>query len=201
MTTPRAVISMGPTWGNSARIEITALGEEDDEHGVPFTEEDLNIIRRDAPSDHDAEMLFIMCLSGYRVAAYSSMEVSLEEGYFKGGVKTAAGKGRIVPIHSAILQLVAARVEREGALFPDSVSGFRKRMYAYLQRAGIEKHTPHDCRHTFSALCEKYGVREADRKRMLGHSFQGDITNAVYGHRSLDELREEIEKIHILPPT
>jgi hypothetical protein len=46
-------------------------------------------------------------------------------------------------------------------------------------------------------LCEKYGVRENDRKRMLGHSFGGDVTNAVYGHRTLEELRTEIEKIKV----
>ena len=56
-------------------------------------------------------------------------------------------------------------------------------------------HTPHSCRHTFSRLCESYGVREADRKRLMGHSFGNDITNGVYGHRSLKELWLEIEKI------
>ena len=38
-------------------------------------------------------------------------------------------------------------------------------------------------------------MREADRRRMLGHSFGNDITNGVYGHRRLEELREQIEKI------
>ena len=38
-------------------------------------------------------------------------------------------------------------------------------------------------------------MTENDRKRMLGHSFGGDITNKVYGHRTLEELRAEIEKI------
>ena len=47
----------------------------------------------------------------------------------------------------------------------------------------------------YSRLCESYGVREADRKRMMGHSFGNDITNGVYGHRTLEELRTEIEKI------
>lgn len=69
-------------------------------------------------------------------------------------------------------------------------------MYNTLKQLGIEKHTPHDCRHTFSALCEKYGVRENDRKRMLGHSFK-DITNKKYGHRELSDLRTEIEKIKV----
>lgn len=66
-----------------------------------------------------------------------------------------------------------------------------------LSELGIEKHTPHDCRHTFSALCEKYGVNENDRKRMMGHSFGNDITNAKYGHRTIDDLRREIEKIKV----
>ena len=76
-------------------------------------------------------------------------------------------------------------------------------MNAALSDLGIaiapsgEKHTPHDCRHTFSALCEKYEVKENDRKRMLGHSFGGDVTNDVYGHRTLEDLRSEIEKIKI----
>ena len=68
-------------------------------------------------------------------------------------------------------------------------------MYKKLAELGIEKHTPHDCRHTFSMLCEKYEVNENDRKRMLGHSFGSDITNARYGHRTVEDLRTEIEKI------
>ena len=66
-----------------------------------------------------------------------------------------------------------------------------------VERAYVEGVSPHSCRHTFSRLCESYGVREADRKRMLGHSFGSDITNGVYGHRTLEELRTEIEKIKV----
>ena len=73
----------------------------------------------------------------------------------------------------------------------------KKDALARLNIVGTPKHTPHDCRHTFSRLCETYGVRENDRKRMLGHSFGGDVTNAVYGHRTLEELRAEIEKIEM----
>ena len=123
------------------------------------------------------------------------MEVNLDERYFQGGLKTQAGKHRIVPIHSAILPLARKRLGRCGALLPISDALFRKRMYFTLRDLGIEKHTPHDCRHTFSALCERYEVREADRKRMLGHAL--DLTNGVYGHRTVEELRAEIEKIKV----
>ena len=174
---------------------------EDDEQGQPFTEEDLKILWAHKENE-GAAMILIMCYSGFRISAYKTMNVNLEERYFQGGVKTAAGKNRIVPIHSAIFPLVKTRMEKYGSLLPMSLTGFRKKYFDViledLSLTGLPKHTPHDCRHTFSALCEKYSVRENDRKRMLGHSFGSDITNAKYGHRTLEELRREIEKIEVI---
>lgn len=174
---------------------------EDDEQGQPFTEEDLKTLWTHK-EDEGAAMILIMCYSGFRISAYKTMTVNLEERYFQGGVKTAAGKNRIVPIHSAILPLVKTRMEKYGSLLPMSLTSFRKKYFDVileeLSLTGLPKHTPHDCRHTFSALCEKYSVRENDRKRMLGHSFGSDITNAKYGHRTLEELRREIEKIEVI---
>lgn len=177
----------------SAAVKIKI--RDDDEHGEPFSEDDLKTLWKHK-QDPVVEMLLIMCYSGYRIAAYKTLTVNLNEQYFQGGVKTAAGKNRIVPIHSAIMPLVEHRVKTNGYLMRD-VGAFRQNMYSILEALGIKKHTPHDCRHTFSALCEKYGVNENDRKRMLGHSFGGDITNGVYGHRTVEELRAEIEKIQV----
>lgn len=168
---------------------------DDDENGVPFTDADLKTLwkHKDNPV---VEMLLIMCYSGYRIAAYTDITVNLEENYFQGGVKTAAGKNRIVPIHSGILPLVQNRYSSRD-LLGESAPTFRSKMYDTLDLLGLAHHTPHDCRHTFSRLCEKYGVNENDRKRLLGHSFGSDITNAKYGHRTVEELRAEIEKIKL----
>ena len=174
------------------RIKIA----DDDEHGIPFSDADLKLLWENK-NDELIEMLLIMCYSGYRISAYRTMEVNLKKLYFRGGVKTAAGKDRIVPIHSAIVPLVRRRIRKRGRLMLSSDQIFRKNMYSAMSDLGLGKHTPHDCRHTFSALCEKYGVNENDRKRMLGHSFGNDITNGIYGHRSLDDLREQIEKIQV----
>ena len=164
---------------------------EGDEHGIPFTHEDIHKLWS-LSDDPTAEFLLIMIYSGFRIGAfYRGMEINLEERYFKGGVKTKAGKGRIVPIHHFILPLVEKRLARK----QKSQQAFRVDMKEFLEENGIEFHTPHDCRHTFSMLCEESGVSENDRKRMLGHSFGADITNGVYGHRSLEDLRAEIEKI------
>ena len=173
---------------------------EDDESGEPFSSNELKILW-DHKTDPVVSMILIMCYSGYRISAYSNLEVNLKEKYFRGGVKTAAGKNRVVPIHSGIYDMVSSRWTGTDLLgcAPDV---FRRSMGACLASLGIsyssgKKHTPHDCRHTFSALCELYGVNDNDRKRMLGHSFGNDITNGIYGHRTVEDLRKEIEKIKI----
>ena len=79
----------------------------------------------------------------------------------------------------------------------NSISQFRRNMKKTLIRLELREKFPHSSRHTFIRLCESYCVREADRKRMMGHSFGNDITNGVYGHRTLRELSAEIEKIKI----
>lgn len=166
------------------------------EHGEAFTEEELKKLWQHKDNDV-VEFLLIMCYSGFRITAYKTLEINLKEKYFRGGIKTASGKDRTVPIHSSIYDIVKRRLRRYGTLLDTSTAKFRNSMYETLGELGISKHTPHDCRHTFSALCERYGVSENDRKRMLGHSFGSDITNQVYGHRELEDLRAEIEKIKI----
>ena len=69
-------------------------------------------------------------------------------------------------------------------------------MTSVLSELGLEQHTPHDCRHTFSKLCDDYKIDWKCKKLMLGHSF-GDVTNKVYLHRTLEDLRMEIEKIKL----
>ena len=176
----------------SAHIKINQPNNE--KHGEAFTDADLAKLwqHKDEPT---AEMLLIMCYSGFRIQAYKTLAVNIKSGFFQGGLKTAAGKDRIVPIHSAILPLVKKRLRRDGSILAMTANNFRYHMRSTLAALDIEKHTPHDCRHTFSALCERYGVNENDRRRMLGHSFVSDITNGTYGHRSIEDLRHEIEKI------
>lgn len=166
---------------------IVPAGRED-EHGIPFSDEEISVIWKHK-GERTAKILLLMIYSGFRVGALKSLETNTDEWYFKGGLKTAAGRGRIVPIHSGIKPFVNLPIP--------STTKIRLDIKKFCADNGISDHTPHDCRHTFSRLCETYGVREADRKRMMGHSFGADITNGIYGHRTLEELREEIEKIKI----
>lgn len=169
--------------------------DDDDEHGVPFTDSDLKKLWKHK-DDETVEMILIMCYSGFRISEYIDLNTDLDEKYFQGGIKTDAGKNRIVPIHSSILPLVKHRLQQQKTYIPNTTQSFRKDMYDTLVRLGIEKHTPHDCRHTFNYLCDKHHVNDTDKKLMLGHAFQ-DVTNKVYLHRCPEDLRNEIEKIKI----
>lgn len=170
--------------------------KDDDESGVPFTMDELRIIWENKKNP-TLEMVMIMCLSGYRIKAYENMEVNLESKYFKGGVKTKNGQNRIVPIHPAIFPLVEKRMERDGKILSCSSATFRQEMYVALEKIGIKKHTPHDCRDTFATLCDRFGVDRYYTKRLMGHSLSTDITQEKYIHPELDALRAEIEKIDL----
>lgn len=165
-------------------------------HGVPFSEREILHFYQDRKNPVAARLL-ILCYSGWRIAEYAAISVDLDAWTMTGGVKTAAGRDRVVPVHSSIKSILSD-LARDNMLMPagaKSVQKFRQEMKKYLKASGMDiSHTPHDCRHTFSALCERYHVSENDRKRMMGHALP-DITNSVYGHRTVDDLREEIEKI------
>lgn len=169
--------------------------EDDDKHGVPFNNEELQIFWNNKDNEI-VELILILCYSGFRITEIKTAKVNFEGKFFCGGIKTDAGKNRNVPIHSGIFELVEKRLLRDKCMLKTSTNFFRNNMYHVLDKLGIRKHTPHDCRHTFSALCERYKVAENDRKRMLGHKLN-DVTNDIYGHRTIEDLRAEIEKIEI----
>ncbi len=170
--------------------------DDDDEHGIPFSAAEVSKIWN-YEENEVAQVLLIMIYSGFRIGELKVVEVNMKKLYFHGGLKTRTSKERTVPIHSAIKHIVAKRIRKNGKLINVSYTTFRDKLNAFFDEIGIIDHTSHDCRHTFSALCEKYEVKENDRKRMLGHKFK-DVTNSVYGHRSIEDLRKEIEKIPCL---
>lgn len=177
---------------------VAINSENDNESGEPFSQEELDILWANKQNE-TVEKILIMIYSGYRIKAFETIKINLEEKYFQGGLKTAAGRDRIVPIHNSIYQFAVK-------FNPDSFKSmsFRaKEFYPTLERLGIsitqsgKKHTPHDCRHTFSWLCDKYKVDDLSKHLLMGHSLGNDIEKSVYGHRTLEELREEINKIQV----
>lgn len=112
--------------------------------------------------------------------------------------KTAAGI-RIIPIHHRIAPLIEFRMKSPGdALICDTTG----RPYNYgrycavwrtiMRRIGADGHTTHDCRHTCATLLDNAGANETAKRRILGHA-GGDITERIYTHKNLRQLRKCIE--------
>ena len=153
---------------------------DDDEHGEPFTDKEIKILWQHT-DDAVCLSALAMIYSGFRVGALKSWEINLADQTIYGGVKT--GK-RTVPIHPKILPFI-----NKVTFF--QAKDFRQALSVY----GISDHTPHDCRHTFSWLCDRYDVDNISKHMLMGHSLGKDVEAKVYSHRTMEELRSEITKI------
>ena len=154
---------------------------EDDEHGVPFTAEEIEKLWEHT-SDNIVRIALCLIYSGFRVGAIQSWEIRKETIY--GGVKTVR---REVPIHPYIQPFIRK-------LKIQSETQFRRDWKKTMDALGMN-HTPHDCRHTFSWLCDTCGVDTISKHLMMGHALGKDVEAKVYSHRTMDQLKEQIEKI------
>jgi integrase/recombinase XerD len=112
--------------------------------------------------------------------------------------KTAAGI-RSIPIHHRILPFIMNRLQTPGQfLFTDNNGNpYNYSRYCALWREVMHKiradnHTTHDCRHTVATLLDNAGANETAKRRILGHA-GGDVTERVYTHKGIRQLRKCIE--------
>lgn len=93
---------------------------------------------------------------------------------------TKGDKVRSVPIPAFVLDQVAKQCEgrgRDDLVFPGRDGNHMRRPVSHtgwfhlaVQRAGIERVTPHDLRHTAASLAVSAGVNVKALQRMLGHA-------------------------------
>lgn len=98
--------------------------------------------------------------------------------------KTEAGL-RVIPIHPRIESLLYSHD------YHMTYNVLNKCFKAVMKSIGC-KHTSHDCRHTFATLLDTAGANPNARRSLLGHK-NGDITDRVYTHKTLRELRRTIQ--------
>jgi len=152
-----------------------------------FTWDELGILKQKAEAGDDfAALVLVMCYTGFRPAAYETLRI--EDGCLVGGIKTESSKHRYVPIHPAIQKYVDERIN---APYKRLVVAFRLN----LKLMGFRPLTPHATRHTFKALCDMGGVDPIAARMLMGRPAGKDVHDIVYSHRTIDDLRREIEKI------
>ena len=132
--------------------------------------------------------------------ALKTSNVDLKELTMTGGTKTAAGKNRIVPIHSKLQSIVQKRFEqsKSGYLFEYNGKKLNQSQYREFWADIMDKlqmeHTPHECRHTFRSRLDSAGANKVCIDRLMGHKSKG-TGERVYTHKNIEELRLNIELI------
>lgn len=182
---------------------------------IPFTDEEMDLLWQHVDDKMMVDILLIQCYSGWRPQELGLLElkdVDLENWTFSGGIKTDAGIGRVVPIHSRIRHLVERKYKEAqelGSLYLFNYTSPSARLkstaltYARYQKGfGMirdelklnPEHRPHDGRKHFVTMAKKYKLDEYAIKYMVGHKIS-DITEKVYTQREFEWLKEEMEKI------
>lgn len=177
---------------------IVIKKENDIEHGVPFTEDDLKRLWK-LKDDPDGMIVNIMIYTGLRIGELQGYKY--RDGMIQGGIKSEAGRNRIIPVIEDIKPLVESF---DNFHFQRRTFRNDNHIYRIFEEANClyaptgEKHTSHDCRHTFSWLADKYGMDEVSKHLIMGHSLGSDVERNTYGHRTTEQLVEEMNKIKII---
>lgn len=182
---------------------------------IPFNEKEIQLLWDNLDNFKYADVILIQCYSGWRpqeLGLIKLQNVDLKNWTFMGGLKTDAGKDRIVPIHTKIRPLVQKRYEEAQKLGSKylinatdtkthcssqkfTYDKYRERFRKIRDALGINPdHRAHDGRMHFITMAKKYDVDEYAIKYIVGHTIT-DLTEKVYTKRELEWLQNEIEKI------
>lgn len=165
------------------------LGENDSEQRPPLTDEELDLIKSHFDDELYAKYVYAMAYLGFRPTEFFNLKKSdfhFEDDtyYLVGGIKSEAGKNRIVTIPLRILAIVQERITIEGTdlIFPrySYKGGFQVMDETYFsqkvfkpmaKRIGLpEGKVPYSARHTYSNKIKNAAGPERDKADLMGHT-------------------------------
>ena len=168
------------------------------EHSVITTEELETLWSRS--NDPICRAILIQCYTGFRpqeLCEIHKSDVDTESWTITGGMKTRAGKNRVVPVGEKIRGLVEAALSEPGDMLVCTRLGkpMEYRNYYTAFKSVLPEHKPHDPRKTFVTMAKNAGMDEYAIKRIVGHTIE-DITENVYTERDVEWLHSELAKMY-----
>lgn len=185
--------------------ELVELPEDTSNKRDAFTDDEIATFAKLAATDKWANTVMILIYSGLRIGELLGMKkanVDIEQMLFKGGIKTDAGKNKVVPIHSKIQSYVLYWYNLPGE-YLITKDGCRVRtnyyrdwiFYPMIEGTNIRPHlTPHCARHTFGTLLDRAGANTKAIQELIGHADYNTTAN-IYTHPEIEALRNAIEQI------
>lgn len=169
----------------------------------PFTAEELAELWKDT-ADFGVQLALVYCYTGLRPSELIEIRrenVHLEERYMTGGMKTAAGINRCIPIAEKIVPLIESFLSRPSDYLLTAPDGThppsRDALYnSYWRKSTspiVRDHLPHDGRHTCETMLDNAKIAKRTIQLIIGHA-GGDV-DALYTHKTQAQLIQAINKI------
>lgn len=198
------IVDKNPARSFVLNKNITRQINENKRTHIPFSEVEMNLLWHNMFTNQTIDMLIVQCYTGWRPTELCELKtenINLAEGIMIGGIKTKAGKNRIVPIHNRIMEIIKYYYNPDSTyLFTQkgkkiSYDYYRDHFNIIMQYLNFNSnHKPHDGRVQFVTSAKKYDLNEYAIKYIVGHNIS-DITEKVYTRRSIEWLKSEINKI------
>lgn len=149
------------------------------------------------------DTILILIYTGMRISellTLNKFQINLDEMIITGGLKTDAGRDRIIPIHPKIQGYIIKRyntckyklIENNG--IPYTTYNYRKKYYKTLSQLNIKRVTPHKARHTFFSLMDRH-CNDIKAMADVGGHTDARFTENVYVHPDIERLRNAVNCI------
>lgn len=141
------------------------------------------------------DFILILLYTGLRKGELLTIEkqkIDIEGGFFRTGIKTEAGKNRIIPIHSKIKPIFEKYFSKTQKYSLPSVRSFDYGFFTYMKKLGFD-HIPHETRHTFRTRLDDLDGNQRCIDLLMGHVSNGGTGAKVYTHKTFLQLKKTIE--------
>lgn len=188
------------TMGYAQFLEI--IPEEVQRPKVPFSTAEIEKIW-EHQGNIIADIVLVLLYTCMRINELLELEtknILLDDNYMIGGLKTEAGKDRIIPIHHIIKPIILKYFNSNNKyLFTDEngnkieYATYRIHFNDFMNQLNMD-HISHEARLTGRSELDRKGANKICIDRILGHKSQG-IGEQKYTDKTIEELIETIELI------
>lgn len=180
--------------------EYLYLQKEEQTEKVAFSGEQLKLMWDNVDRIPNLKYVLVLCYTGMRLSEMLgalTRDYVPADGYFVTGIKTDAGKNRVITISPKIRPFFAEFGKGIHLFTELSAKKFRSEIYyPALQEIGLDPlnedgthiNTPHICRHTFATLMKNVPAPATDKQKLIGHS-KFEMT-AHYTHTDIESLKK-----------
>lgn len=206
---------------NKNYAEFIKMPKFEKSEKIIFMPDQIDILWQHS-DDQRIQVILSMIYMGFRLGEMTILcpeNIHIDDGYVIGGIKTDAGRDRIIPFPPNIPEIAGffrrwiVGKQPQERLFPITNKQFRH-VYFYqpLSELGIidgslrlgggntwvfsDPHhlTPHSTRHTFASLSASAGMRPENLQKIIGHA-DYSTTADIYIHKDIAELKAEMSKL------